>query len=868
MAKSKGKVTPLMKQFFAIKAKHPGAILLFRVGDFYETFGEDAVEAARILGIVLTKRNNGGSDLELAGFPHHSLDTYLPKLVRAGKRVAVCDQLEDPKAAKGIVKRGVTELVTPGVALSDKVLERNEANFLAAVHFEGKNIGLAFIDVSTGDFFCCSGNAEYASKILGTLSPSEVLVSKPDLRRFKEQIGEKFYLSRLDEWVWQPDYTNEKLLTHFGTNSLKGFGVEDEPAGCVAAGAILHYLAENHQNRLGHIAKIYRFDDSEFVWLDQFSARNLELLYPLHRDGTALVDVLDHTLTPMGARLLRRAIILPLKDVSRINKRLEVVETFLLHNSHMHSLAGQLKKLGDLERLASKVATLRLSPREASLLRDSLDLIAPIKETLRAFDSKPLKQYASSFSDVTSCLEVLYKFLQDEPNGQLAEGNVIRSGLNSDLDELRAIKKGGKDYLVSMQQRETDRTGISSLKIGYNKVFGYYLEVTNAHKDKVPEEWIRKQTLTNAERYITQELKEYEDKIMGAEEKILALEQRLYQEFLQELQHHISAIQTNANRIAELDMLLGFATTAQTNGYTKPTVDKSHNIDIRQGRHPVIEKNLPPDAPYVPNDVFLDNKNQQIVIVTGPNMAGKSALLRQTALIVLMAQMGSFVPAEQATIGAVDKIFTRVGASDNISSGESTFMVEMNETAQIANNATNRSLVLLDEIGRGTSTYDGVSIAWALVEYLHNSRGGQAKTLFATHYHELNELENRLERVRNYNVSVREVDGKVLFLRTLKPGGSNHSFGINVADMAGMPDKIVDRARELLMHFEASRMDDEEAAKRVKFAEKQSVQLNMFELKDSDTLKIREALAGVDIDRMTPVEALLKLQEIKRLLVE
>jgi DNA mismatch repair protein MutS len=868
MAKSKGKVTPLMKQFFAIKAKHPGAILLFRVGDFYETFGEDAVEAARILGIVLTKRNNGGSDLELAGFPHHSLDSYLPKLVRAGKRVAVCDQLEDPKAAKGIVKRGVTELVTPGVALSDKVLERNEANFLAAVHFEGKHLGLAFLELSTGDFFCCSGNAEYASKILGTLSPSEVLVSKPDLRRFNGQIGEKYYLSRLDEWVWQPDYTNEKLLTHFGTNSLKGFGVDEEPAGCIAAGAILHYLAENHQKRLGHIAKIYRFDDSEFVWLDQFSVRNLELVYPLHRDGKALVDVLDRTLTPMGARMLRRAIILPLKDVSRINKRLEVVETFLLQNSHMHSLAGQLKKLGDLERLASKVATLRLSPREAALLRDSLSLIAPIKETLKAFDSRPLKQYASSFADVASCLEVLYKYLQDEPNGQLNEGNVIREGLDAELDDLRAIKQGGKDYLVSMQQRETDRTGISSLKIGYNKVFGYYLEVTNAHKDKVPEEWIRKQTLTNAERYITQELKEYEDKIMGAEEKIQSFEFRLYQEFLQELQHHIHAIQVNANRLAELDMLLGFATIAQANGYTKPVVDKGHALDIRQGRHPVIERNLPPDAPYVPNDVFLDNKTQQIVIVTGPNMAGKSALLRQTALIVLMAQMGCFIPADHATIGAVDKIFTRVGASDNISSGESTFMVEMNETAQIANNATNRSLVLLDEIGRGTSTYDGVSIAWALVEYLHNAKGGQAKTLFATHYHELNELENRLERVRNYNVSVREVDGKVLFLRTLKPGGSNHSFGINVADMAGMPDKVVKRARELLMHFEASRMDDAEAAKRVKFAEKQSVQLNMFELKDSDTLKIREALAGVDIDRMTPVEALLKLQEIKRLLVE
>lgn len=867
MSKSKGKVTPLMKQFNAIKAKHPGAILLFRVGDFYETFGEDAVEAARILGIVLTKRNNGGSDLELAGFPHHSLDTYLPKLVRAGKRVAVCDQLEDPKATKGIVKRGVTELVTPGVAFSDKVLERNEANFLAAVHFDGKFVGLSFLEASTGDFFCCHGDANYASKILGTLAPSEVLVSKPDLRRFKENIGDKFYLTRLDEWVWQPDYTNEKLLSHFGTNSLKGFGVEDEKLGSIAAGAILHYLENNQQKRLGHIARIYRFDDSDFVWLDQFTVRNLELVYPLHPDGTPLVEVLDHTLTPMGARMLRRAIILPLKDATRIKQRLQVVETFLLQNSHMHSLAGQLKRLGDLERLASKVATMRLNPREAALLRESLSLIAPIKETLKAFKTKPLTKYAKGFSDVTSTIEVLFKYLQDEPNGQLNEGNVIRDGLNAELDELRNIKQNGKDYLLAMQKREHDRTGISSLKIGFNKVFGYYLEVTNAHKDKVPPEWIRKQTLTNAERYITEELKEYEEKIMGAEDKIQSLEYTLYQDFLQDLQHHIQAIQINANHIAELDMLLGFATVAQANGYVKPTVDSSHNIDIRQGRHPVIERNLPPDAPYVPNDVFLDNKTQQIVIVTGPNMAGKSALLRQTALIVLMAQMGSFVPADEATIGAVDKVFTRVGASDNISSGESTFMVEMNETAQIANNATNRSLVLLDEIGRGTSTYDGVSIAWALVEYLHNTKGGKAKTLFATHYHELNELENRLERVRNYNVSVHEVDGKVLFLRTLKPGGSNHSFGINVADMAGMPPNVVKRARELLMHFEASRMDDAEAAKTIKFADKQPLQLNMFELKDSDTLKIRETLAGVDIDRMTPVEALLKLQEIKRALL-
>ncbi len=868
--KKAGKVTPMMKQFNALKAKYPGTILLFRVGDFYETFGDDAIVAAKILGIVLTNRNNGGSKLELAGFPHHSLDTYLPKLVRAGKRVAVCDQLEDPKQAQGVVKRGVTELVTPGVTFNDKVLETHKHNYLASLFYgSNKEMGVAFVEVSTGDFFCFSGSISYVDKILNTLSPTEILVCKNDLRRFKDDFGDKFYISRIDEWVFQFDYCNEKLLKHFGTTSLKGFGLEKETFGTIAAGAILYYLEENHQRNLSHISRIYRFDDSSFVWLDQFTVRNLELIQPLHPDGTALVDILDHTLTPMGARMLRRALLLPLKDINAIRHRLDITETFIKTPQYLHVMCGQLKQLGDLERLASKLATQRLSPREASLLRDSLGLLAPIKETLRAFHAKELNKKADAFEDVTPALEVLFRFLLDEVSANINDGNVIRNGVSEELDELRGLRKSGKDYLLKMQQREIQRTGISSLKIGFNKVFGYYLEVTNAHKDKAPEDWIRKQTLTNAERYITEELKIYEDKILNAQERILSIENELYQEFLQAMQGFVGTIQHNAQLVAELDMLTSFALVAQQNNYTKPEMNNGHAIDIRAGRHPVIEKTLPPESPYVPNDIFLDNKLQQIIIITGPNMAGKSALLRQTALIVLMAQMGSFVPAEQVTLGAVDKVFTRVGASDNISTGESTFMVEMNETAQIANNATDRSLVLLDEIGRGTSTYDGVSIAWALVEYLHGVKGGKAKTLFATHYHELNELENRLDRVKNYNVSVKEIDGKILFLRTLKPGGSEHSFGINVAAMAGMPASVVSRAKELLVHFEANKVNDGEAAKRVKFAEtKTSLQLNMFELKDSDTLKIREILAGVDIDRMTPVEALLKLQEIKGALVE
>lgn len=854
-----------MKQYNDIKKQYPGAVLLFRVGDFYETFGADAIEVSKVLGIVLTKRSNGSaSEVELAGFPHHSLDTYLPKLVRAGKRVAVCDQLEDPSQAKGIVKRGVTELVSPGVTLNDRVLDAHQNNYLASVHFASpKEIGVAFVEVSTGDFFCFSGDLSYVGKILNTLQPAEVLVSRPNIRHFKAAFGEKFFLSRVDEWVFQPDYTREKLLQLFNTKSLKGFGVEDEVQGMIAAGAVLHYLYESQQHDLGHISRIYRFDDSDFVWLDQFTVRNLELIHPLHPDGIPLVQVLDQSLTPMGARMLRRSILLPLKDLGQIQHRLNRVETFIKNPIPLDQLCEQFKQLGDLERLASKVATQRLSPKEAALLRDSLQLLPEIRTTLHQFEAEAMNQQARDLIDESAPLAVLEEYLMDEISGNLNDGHIIRAGVNAELDELRGIKKNGKGLLLSMQQREVERTGISSLKIGFNKVFGYYLEVTNAHKDKAPEEWIRKQTLTNAERYITPELKEYEEKILNAEDRILAIEARLYQEFLVKMQEHIHPIQHNARQIAELDMLVSFALVAKMRSYTRPEVSQDERVEIRQGRHPVIETVLPPDQPYIPNDIMLDNEAQQIIIITGPNMAGKSALLRQTALVVLMAQMGAFVPAVFAHVGLVDKIFTRVGASDNISSGESTFMVEMNETAQIANNATRRSLILLDEIGRGTSTYDGVSIAWALVEYLHETPDCQAKTLFATHYHELNELEGRLERVRNFNVSVKEVNGKILFLRTLKEGGSEHSFGINVAEMAGMPSILVKRAKQLLRHFEKNRMTDQQAAQSVKFSSKPSIQLNMFELKDADTLKIRQVLSGCDIDRMTPVEALLKLQEIK-----
>ncbi|MDX1906563.1 MAG: DNA mismatch repair protein MutS [Bacteroidia bacterium] len=862
------KETPLMRQYGAIKAQYPGAILLFRMGDFYETFGEDAIEVARILGIVLTRRSNGAAaDVELAGFPHHSLDTYLPRLVRAGKRVAVCDQLEDPKLAKGIVKRGVTEMVTPGVTFNDKVLEGHKHNYLAAVYFPTpREAGVAFVEVSTGDFFCFSGSIAYAEKVLNTLAPAEVLVSRRDLKTFKQVLGEKFYITRLDDWIFQPEYAREKLLRQFQTQTLKGFGVEDEVYGVIAAGAALHYLEENQQRQLSHISRLYRYNDAEYVWLDPFTVRNLELVQPLHPEGRSLVEVLDQTHTPMGARLLRRSVLLPLKDLDQIGRRLDMTEGLIKSQLTLDKLGAELRRISDLERLASKVAVQRLAPREAVQLRESLRRIEPIRALLRGAGFVAGAKLADQFEDPGPALDVLQHWLLDEVSPSLADGGVIRAGVSPELDELRGLRQNSEDLLLAMQQREVQRTGIASLKIAYNRVFGYYLEVSNAHKDKTPPDWIRKQTLANAERYITPELKTYEDKILNAEERMLALEQGLYAQFIGLLQAHLHLLQHNARIIAELDMLTGFARTALLRRYVRPEVHAEGRLDIRQGRHPVIEAGLPADRPYIPNDVMLDPEEQQIIILTGPNMAGKSALLRQTALITLMAQMGSFVPADAARVSLTDKIFVRVGASDNISGGESTFMVEMHETAQIANNATRNSLILLDEIGRGTSTYDGVSIAWALAEYLHETPDCQAKTLFATHYHELNELTKRLPRVRNFNVSVREVEGRILFLRTLRPGGSEHSFGIQVAEMAGMPQPLVKRAKQLLAHFEQNRLQDQKTAQQLRFSDRQTIQLNMFELKDADTLKIRQLLSGVDVDRMTPVEALLKLQEIKQAL--
>ncbi|MEM6628678.1 MAG: DNA mismatch repair protein MutS [Bacteroidota bacterium] len=867
--KGKRKETPLMRQYYAIKAKYPGTVLLFRVGDFYETFGEDAIEVSKVLGIVLTKRANGAaSHVELAGFPHHALDTYLPKLIRAGKRVAVCDQLEDPKQAKGIVKRGVTELVTPGVTFNDKVLEGNKHNYLASLYIHnGKEMGLAFLEVSTGEFFCCSGEAKYVQKIIQTLDPSELLVAKKDLRKVEALLGENVYTTRIEDWAFQYDFGREKLLKQFGTSSLKGFGVEEEHLGTIAAGVILYYLDENQQKEIGHINKIFLFEDSKFVWMDPFTVRNLELIRPLHPDGKALVEILDKTLTPMGARLLRKSLLIPLKDAAQIQQRLDIVETFLKDQALSKNLGDRLNEIGDLERLAAKLAIGRITPKESVLLRQSLQQVPLIKHLLLESGSKPLAKLAHSFEEVSPILEVLDRYLEEEIEGNLGEGGIIKTGIAENLDELRDLKRNGKERLLDMQQREVRLTGISSLKIGYNKVFGYYLEVTHAHKDKVPDEWIRKQTLTNAERYITEELKSYEERILSAEEQIQQIEGELYQQMLQLLQGFMYTLQGNARVISGVDMLLCFSLVALQRSYVLPEISSTDELKITQGRHPVIEYTLPSDAPYIPNDVHLNRETQQILIITGPNMAGKSALLRQTALIVIMAQMGCFVPAESAHIGLVDKIFTRVGASDNISSGESTFMVEMNETAQIANNASPKSLILLDEIGRGTSTYDGVSIAWALVEYLHETPACQARTMFATHYHELNELEGRLGRVKNYNVAVKEVDGKVLFLRKLREGGSEHSFGIHVAEMAGMPQDLVRRAQDLLKHFEQNRVNDKELSKQVKFSTRSQIQLNMFELKDADTLKIREILQGVDIDRMTPVEALLKLKEIKEVLL-
>lgn len=864
----KEKETPLMKQFNEIKAKYPGTLLLFRVGDFYETFGEDAIQASRVLGIVLTKRANGAAaEMELAGFPHHSLEAYLPKLVKAGLRVAVCDQLEDPKLAKGIVKRGVTELVTPGVVLSDKVLDQQKNNYLCALWFENaRHLGAAFVDISTGEFFCRSGEPEVISRLIFSIGPSETIVCRKDIKAFREWFGEKLYVHRMEDWAFQYDTAYRQLTTHFNTLSLKGFGLDETSAEIIPPGAILIYLDQNEQKSLSHINRLYRFEENQYLSLDAFTLRNLELFQSADPNGRTLFSVINKTKTVMGARLMQRWLAFPLIHPEKIRRRHDCVEAFIRHPELREATGKILSAISDMERLVARLATLRLSPREASFLRNSNRQIQPLCETLASFGEEPLNHLVSAFKPAQKLLEWFDRWLAEDPPAALVDGKVIREGNNPELDELRRLLYSGKEYLLELQQRESERTGISSLKVAYNNVFGYYIEITNAHKDKVPPDYIRKQTLTNAERYITPELKTYEEKILSAEEKILKLETGLFQDFVSGLMEWIPDMQENARLIATVDTLYSFAEQALQANYTRPVVEESDVLDIQEGRHPVIETVLSRDNPYIPNSVQLNRSEQQIIIITGPNMAGKSALLRQTALIVLMAQAGSYVPAQSARIGLTDRIFTRVGASDNLNAGESTFMVEMNETARILNTCTDKSLILMDEIGRGTSTYDGVSIAWSLVEYLHETQGRSARTLFATHYHELNDLAARFPRVRNFNVFVREVDGRILFLRKLMPGGTEHSFGIQVAEMAGMPKPVTTRARELLTHFESRRLDQKEAVSGFKFSTRKEIQLNMFELRDEDTLTIRKILSGCDIDRMTPVEALLKLQEIKRAL--
>ncbi len=859
--------TPLMKQYNNIKAKYPDALLLFRVGDFYETFGEDAIKASGILGIVLTKRRNGSASfVELAGFPHHSIDTYLPKLVRAGYRVAICDQLEDPKLTKKIVKRGVTELVTPGVSLNDNVLEQKENNFLAAVHLTTGISGISLLDISTGEFFIARGNREYIDKLLQGFAPSEVIVQRQNRVRFLEEFGDRFYLTFFDDWVFREDFGREILLRHFKTASLKGFGVEELTEGIIAAGAAIHYLYETHHDKLDHISKISRIDEGKYVWLDRFTIRNLELIYPLFSGGSSLLDIIDKTDSPMGARLMRRWITLPLKKKSAIDERLNVVEYLLQHPETVEKLRPEFKKLGDLERLISKVATYRVNPRELKQLQRALHSVVEIKTVCSGSSLHVLVKMAEQINPCSSLINKLEAELKEDPSVSASKGDVIADGVSEKLDELRKIAFSGKDYLVQIQQRESKRTGIPSLKISYNNVFGYYLEVTNTHKDKVPKEWHRKQTLTNSERYITEELKEYEQKILGAEDKIQALEQQLFEQLVQYAATFIKPIQLDATLMATLDCLISFSGISSENGYNRPEINDEYAIDIKAGRHPVIEQNLPQDEQYVDNDVYLDNKKQQIIILTGPNMSGKSALLRQTALIILMAQMGCYVPAKEAKIGLIDKIFTRVGATDNISSGESTFMVEMNETASILNNISNRSLILLDEIGRGTSTYDGISIAWSIVDYLHNHPAYRAKVLFATHYHELNEMAAGFPRIRNYHISIKEMGNKVIFLRKLKKGGSEHSFGIHVAEMAGMPAKVLKRAKELLKVLEKTHSHKELEEGLGKTSVSDDFQLSFIQLDDPLLQQIKQDILNTDIDTLTPVEALMKLNEIKNLL--
>ncbi len=870
MAKKNNELTPMMKQFFDLKAKHPDAVLLFRCGDFYETYCEDAVTASRILGITLTRRGNGAggrTETEMAGFPHHALDTYLPKLVRAGKRVAICDQLEDPKLTKKLVKRGITELVTPGVAMTDNVLNYKENNFLAAVHFGRAACGVAFLDISTGEFLTGEGTADYVEKLLGNFSPKEVLHERGHKPDFERHFGTKYFTFELDDWVFTEQTARQKLLRHFGVKNLKGFGVDHMHNGVVASGAILQYLEMTQHTHIGHITSLARIEEERYVRLDKFTVRSLELLSPMQEDGSSLLDVIDRTVSPMGGRMLRRWVVFPLKNEKPIQERLDVVEYFFRQPDFRGCVDEQLHRVGDLERIISKVAVGRVSPREVAQLKVALQAVAPIKAACATADNEALKRVGEQLNLCESIRQRIEREITADPPQLVAKGGVINAGVNAELDELRNIAYSGKDYLMRIQERETELTGIASLKIGYNNVFGYYLEVRNTYKDKVPADWVRKQTLANAERYITQELKEYEDKILGAEDKILALEARLFGELVMAMQEFIPQIQINANLLARLDCLLSFAKAAEEHRYVRPQVDSSDVIDIRQGRHPVIETQLPPGESYVPNDIRLDAEQQQIMIITGPNMAGKSALLRQTALIVLLAQTGCFVPAESAKIGLVDKIFTRVGASDNISLGESTFMVEMTEASNILNNVSPRSLVLFDELGRGTSTYDGISIAWAIVEYLHEQPRARARTLFATHYHELNEMEKNFKRIKNYNVSVKEQDGKVIFLRKLQRGGSEHSFGIHVAEIAGMPRSIVKRANVILKQLEADNAQVGSAGKPIAnlAGSREGMQLSFFQLDDPVLCQVRDEILGLDINNLTPVEALNKLNEIKKI---
>lgn len=855
-----------MKQYNAIKVKYPDALLLFRVGDFYETFGSDAVKAAGILGIILTKRGAGSeSETELAGFPHHSLNTYLPKLVKAGERVAICDQLEDPKLTKTIVKRGVTELVTPGVAFNDEVLVSKSNNFLCSVYFDKKYIGISFLDISTGEFLTAQGNAEYIDKLLQNFSPSEVLVSKQKRALFNEAFGDDFHTFYLEDWVYQTDYAYETLIKHFDTKTLKGFGIEDLYEGIIASGSILHYLGETQHHKLQHITSISRIAENDYVWMDKFTIRNLELYNSTNNNAVTLLSIIDKTISPMGGRLLKRWLALPLKSLDKIKQRHEVVSFLTKENTTLRKIQNHIKHIGDLERLISKTATGKVNPREVIQLKNSLEAIVPIKSLASNCDNESLKIIGDTLQSCDVLREKIKETLNEDAPVNVLKGNTISSGFSSELDELRGLSKSGKDYLDNMLERESERTGITSLKIASNNVFGYYIEVRNTHKDKVPEEWVRKQTLVSAERYITEELKEYEAKILGAEERILAIEQQLFSELVGWMNQYIKAVQQNAYLIGQLDCLCGFAQLAKDNKYVYPTLDDSFDLDIKDGRHPVIEKQLPLGDPYIANNVFLDRTSQQIIMITGPNMSGKSAILRQTALIVLLAQIGSFVPAKEARIGLVDKIFTRVGASDNISMGESTFMVEMNETASILNNISKRSLVLLDEIGRGTSTYDGISIAWAISEYLHE-HPAKPKTLFATHYHELNEMTETFERIKNFNVSVKELKDNVLFLRKLVEGGSAHSFGIHVAKMAGMPQQVLHRANTILKKLEQAH-SSEELTDKVKSLNNE-MQLSFFNLDDPLLENIKEEILSTDIDTLTPVEALMKLNEIKRMLVK